>query len=92
MAITFFKTPKNKQFGYKPVYYDARKEALKKLSRSAYSEAQEENTDYEKALRDRMNLRWKRTAHSKSRTAARGRLLIILVILFLLVYIVFFTL
>ena len=90
MALTFFKTPKNKHFNYKPVYYDARKEALEKLSKTAYSESKDENKDYEKALRDRMNLRWKRSTQSKARAASRGRLLIILVILFLLVYLIFF--
>ena len=90
MALTFFKTPKNKQFNYKPVYYNVRKEALEKLSKTAYSEAREEKKDYEKALRDRMQLRWKRSTQSKARAATRGRFIIILVILFMLVYLVFF--
>ncbi len=90
MALTFFKTPKNKQYNYKPVYYDARKEALEKLSKTAYSEAKEGKQDYEKALRDRMQLRWKRSSHVRARKAARGRLAIILVVLFLLIYLIFF--
>ncbi len=90
MAITFFKTPKHKQYGYKPVYYDPRKEALEKLSKTAYSEAKEGKKEYEEALRDRMQLRWKRSAQTKARAAAKGRLTIILIVLFLLVYLIFY--
>ncbi len=90
MALTFFKTPKNKQYNYKPVYYDARKEALEKLENTAYSEAKEEKKEYEKALRERINMRWKRTQQKKAKSGARNRLLIILGALFLLTYLLFY--
>lgn len=90
MALTFFKTPKNKQYNYKPVYYDARKEAIEKLSKSAYEESKSGKKEYEKALRDRMQLRWKRSSEAKSRKASRTRLLVVLVALFLLVYLIFY--
>ena len=90
MALTFFKTPKNKQYKYKPVYYNPRKEAVEKLSKSAYSGSKEGQDDYEKALRDRMQLRWKRSSGAKARKASRGRLLVVLVALFILVYLIFY--
>ncbi len=91
MAITFFRTPKNKQYGYKPVYYDPRKEALEKLSKSAYSEAQESGKDYEEALRDRLNMRWKRSSQAKARKASNVRLFAIFFVLFLLLYLIFYV-
>ncbi len=90
MALTFFKTPKNKPFNYKPVYYDARKEALEKLSKTAYSEAKEDNKNYEEVLRDRMRLRWKRSTQPKSRIAAKSRLFVIMAVLFLLAYLIIY--
>ncbi len=86
MALTFFKTPKNKQFNYRPVYYDKKKEEREKREKAAL----EENTDdYAAALRDRLNMRWKRTSGARTRRASNQRIIIILVVMFALLYLVY---
>ena len=86
MALTFFKIPKNKQYNYRPVYYDKKKEEREKREKAAL----EENTDdYANALRDRLNLRWKRTAGAKSRKASNQRVIIILIVMFALLYLIY---
>lgn len=87
MAITFFKTPKNKQFNYRPLFYDPKKEEREKRLKTAYEAGKD---DYEQALRDRIQMRWKRTAGIRDRQASNRRLIIILAVVFLLVYYVFF--
>ncbi len=87
MALTFFKTPRNKKFNYRPVYYDQKKDERNQRLKSAL---EEENTDYEKALRERMRTRWKRTSGARARKASNQRLVIIFVVIFLLFYLVFF--
>jgi len=87
MAITFFKTPKNKKYNYRPVYYDAKKEEREKRLKTAYEEGPD---GYENALRDRLQMRWKRTAGSRERRGSNQRLVIILTVIFLLAYLIFF--
>ncbi len=88
MALTFFKIPRNKKFNYRPVYYDQKKEEREKRMKAAL---EEETGDYEKALRERMQLQWKRTAGARSRRASNQRLVIIFVVIALLFYLVFFV-
>ena len=87
MALTFFKTPKNKQYNYKPVFYDQKKEEREKRMKAAI---ESDSADYEEALRDRMRLRWKRSAGSREKRSSQQRLVIILVIISLLTYLIFF--
>ncbi len=87
MALTFFKIPRNKKFNYRPVYYDQKKEEREKRQKAAL---EENSGDYEKALRDRLQMRWKRTSGVRSRRASNQRLLIIFVVMFLLLYLIFF--
>jgi Flp pilus assembly protein TadB len=87
MAITFFKTPKNKQFNYKPVFYDKKKEEREKRMKSAI---EDNGGDYQQALRDRIRMRWQRSAGSKDKKTSSQRLIIIILIITVLVYLVFF--
>ncbi len=87
MALTFFKTPRNKKYNYKPVYYDKKKEEREKRQKAAIEGGGE---NYEKALRDRLQLRWKRSSGARSRKASNQRLILIFVVMFLLVYLIFF--
>jgi hypothetical protein len=87
MALTFFKTPKNKQYNYRPVFYDPKKDERDKRLKTAL---EQEGQDYEQALRERMRMRWKRGAGTRDRQASKQRLVIILVVISLLVYLVFF--
>ena len=87
MAITFFKTPKNKKFNYRPLYYDQNKEERKLRLQTAL---EDESKDYESALRERMRMRWKRNAGAKDKRASNQRLVVIIVVIMLLFYLVFF--
>ncbi len=86
MALTFFKTPKNKKYNYKPLYYDPRKEEREKRLKSALEDT---NSEYGEALRDRIQMRWKRTTAKKDQKSSNQRLIIILLIISLLAYLVF---
>lgn len=88
MAITFFKTPKNKKFNYRPLFYDQKKEEREQRMKTALEEGSD---DYEAALRARMQMRWKRSAGSRDKKLSNQRLVIILVVIFLLFYLVFFS-
>ncbi|MDR4987355.1 MAG: hypothetical protein RG741_00775 [Bacteroidales bacterium] len=87
MALTFFKIPKNKKFNYRPVYYDKKKEEREEREKTISDDDPEH---YASALRDRLNLRWKRTAGARSRKASNQRLIIILVVMFMLLYLIFY--
>jgi hypothetical protein len=87
MAITFFKTPKNKRFNYRPVFYDPKAEERNQKLKSAVEDNPE---NYEQALRDRMHVRWKRSSGANERKVSNQRLVIILVVLAVLVYLIFF--
>ncbi len=87
MAITFFKTPRNKKYDYRPVYYDAKKEEREKRLKTAYEEGGDK---YEQALRDRIQMRWKRGSAARDKRASNQRLVIIMVVIFMLAYLVFF--
>ncbi len=87
MALTFFSIPRNKKYNYKPVYYDKKKEERKKREKAAL---EEDTGDYEKALRERMQMRWKRTSGKRTRRASNQRLVIIFIVMFLLLYMIFY--
>ena len=87
MALTFFKTPKNKQYNYKPVYYDKKKEESKERRESAFKDKGDE--DYESALRTKMQNRWKRTAGAKEKKSSNTRLIVIILAMAFLLYWIF---
>ncbi len=88
MALTFFKVPSNKKFNYRPVFYDQKKEEREKRQKAAL---EEDGGDYEKALRDRMQLQWKRGSGARARRSSNQRLIIIFIVILLLFYLVFFV-
>jgi CRISPR/Cas system endoribonuclease Cas6 (RAMP superfamily) len=86
MAITFFKTPKNKHFNYKPVYWDKAKEEREKRMKSAL---QDNDKEYAQALRERLELRWKRSTGATARKNSNIRLVAIIFLLALVSYYLF---
>ncbi|OYT12815.1 MAG: hypothetical protein B6I19_08280 [Bacteroidetes bacterium 4572_114] len=85
MKIVFFKTPKPKQFDYKPRYYDEEKERKEKR-RKEMEQSGQGDTSF---MRSEIDRRW-RTIDRKNRNKARGiNLLIYLAIIALLVYFIF---
>jgi len=89
MALTFFKTQKNKQFSYRPLYYDPKKEEREKRLKTAI---EENPNNVEAGLRERMDMRWRRMSRSHERKASNQKLIIIIiVVVFLLIaYLIFF--
>jgi hypothetical protein len=86
MAITFFKTPRHKQFNYKPVFWDKAKEEREKRHSTAMDE---KDKDYAQALRERMEIRWRRKAGVKAKRNSNLRLVVIIMGLALLSYYLF---
>lgn len=87
MALTFFKTQKNKQFSYRPLYYDPKKEEREKRLKTAF----EENPDnVEAGLRERMDMRWRRMSRTQERKASNQKIIILVVVFLLIAYLIFF--
>lgn len=87
MALSFFKLPRHKNFNYKPLYWDKAKEERDKRMKSALEDTEK---DYSQALRDRLQMRWKRNAGARERKSSNLRLVAIIGVLFLVVYFLFF--
>ncbi len=88
MAITFFKTPKNKQFDYKPIYYDAKKEEMEQKYGKGGKKSGE--AGYEEELRGRMQARWRRNSAKTEASISNKRLLLIIFALAFALYFLFF--
>jgi hypothetical protein len=86
MALTFFKTARNKKFDYKPVFWNKEKEEREKRFKAA---SEQKDKDYAEALREKLDMRWKRTAGTRERKNTNMRLMVILGIIFLLFYFLF---
>jgi len=84
MAITFFKTPKNKKFDYRPIYYDAKKEEMEKKYGKTGKKSGEEG--YEDELRERMQARWRRSSETRDSKSSNSRLILIIIGLAIAVY------
>lgn len=89
MKITGFKRPNPKQFEYKPLYYNPRKEELEQVIEQY--ENPEEARKVEK-IRERLEKRWDihRNHKGKNKTSNTSLFLYLLVI-FAIVYVLFFS-
>lgn len=87
MKITFFKTPKPKQFNFPPRYYDEEKERLEQRKRELG--LSDEKPDF----RTQVTTNWRkmRKRDQKSRKKAEMSVLIYLLIVAGLVYLMFFA-
>jgi len=85
-----FKTPRPRQFNYRPVFYDERKEALKEREQQIKQELglTDENEIRVSGIKGRMRGYYARSVRSKSKS--NFRLIIILAILLLLAYFFFY--
>ncbi|MCF8331338.1 MAG: hypothetical protein K9H84_02715 [Bacteroidales bacterium] len=89
MRFTVFKRPNPKQFEYKPLYYDERKEELEKVK--------EQYSDPEKAqqieeIRDRIERRWEiHRNHKGEGKSSNITLLLYLLLIGAVVYVLFFS-
>lgn len=88
MALTFFKTPKNRKYNYKPVYYNKEKEERENRHKSSLGNKSEDYNEEE--LRARIQQRWKRNTGVREKRSSNIRLIIIILALALIVYWLFF--
>jgi hypothetical protein len=89
MKFTTFKTPKPKQFSYKPRYYDkAKEEREKRKAEMGY----ESSLDHIDSLRSRISVRWRKDDEKK--TKSKSAIIYYLIYATLIigsVYFIFFT-
>lgn len=86
MKIVAFKTGKPKQYKYKPVFYDERKEELEKLKKK-YAEEKKDGVseDFRERLRNSWKIKEKRTGN-----ISRATLLVYFAISAIILYLIFF--
>ncbi len=87
--IKFFRLPKHRVFSYEPIYYDERKEELKKRVKNIEEELKAEAKNAHASLikKGQMNRYFREVKRKK--VQSNTRLIIILLALILLSYIVF---
>ncbi len=87
MKITFFRTPKPKQFNYPPRYYDAEKEHWEQRKRELG--LSDEKADFKSQLSNN----WRRFKRHDTQRKQKAEISVIvyLLIVALLIYFIFFT-
>ncbi|MFA8298824.1 MAG: hypothetical protein ACEPOV_01550 [Hyphomicrobiales bacterium] len=88
MKLTFFKTRQPKRFNYKPRHWDKEKEDLEKRKASLGINSELSRKEHLKA---QIEKKWKRGSKKPEKNTFSIRRLIYLVVLFLVVYLIFFT-
>jgi len=94
MAISLFKVPRNKQFTYRPRYFDAEAEERAERRARVLTEVNGEEvnpqvTTGRKLIKGSFSRRFERKYSQKARSAARLRTLVIFAILCAIIYLVF---
>lgn len=89
MQIVFFKSPKPRQFDYKPRYYDEEKERKEEMRR-AMADAEKGIAPESNIKRD-IDLRWRRIDSRNRHKSKSINLLVYLVVVALLIYFMFFV-
>lgn len=87
MKITGFKTGKPRQFKYKPLYYDERKEELENLKKKYEAEEKGEgvSNEFKQKLKDTWHVKEKRMGN-----ISRITIMIYLALAILFLYMIFF--
>ena len=80
--MSFFHQPKPRRFHHQYIYYDERREKLKKLEERAYSELGAENAEERKEFKFSFSFDRKRNSHK--RPSINSALFMMLIILLLL--------
>jgi hypothetical protein len=88
MKIVFFKTPKPKRFNYVPRYYDQEKEEMEKRRKELGLIGE---GDERENLRAAMRRRWRVDSHQRADRTSAIRVIVYLFVLFVTVYLFFFT-
>lgn len=82
---SIFKQNQPRAFGYRPRYYDARKERLEEMKKKYSSTEADEQAEGREALRVKLREEW-RGHRAKASSASNVRLIVILGFLFLIAY------
>ncbi len=88
MKFIFFHIPKPKKFDYKPLYYDKEKDEREQRKRELGITDSSNKTSF---MRGELQNRWRKDRTTQKRQQSKMRFLIYLLILFLTVYLFFFT-
>jgi hypothetical protein len=90
--ISLFRTPRPKQYEYKPIFYDPRKEALKKREQQLKQELglADENTPRVSMIRGQIRRQYEGKIRGKGNRATNLRLVVIFIILCLIAYYLFY--
>ncbi len=88
MKIVAFHTPKPRQFSYKPLYYDQRKEELEELKKKYSGEKSESGVSPD--FREKLRNSW-RVKEKKTGSISKITLLVYLVLVALIIYYIFFS-
>lgn len=89
MRISLFRRPKPKQFEYKPLYYDKRKEELEQVQQQY---ANPEEARKIEAIRERLERRWDIHRNHKGKGKSSNSMLILYLLLVgAVVYLLFFA-
>jgi len=88
MNIVFFKRPKPKKFNYVPRYYDAEKEELERRKKEL---GLLEGGDQRELFKAEMRRKWRAEGDGKSDRSNMVRIIMYLFVLFISVYLFFFT-
>ncbi len=87
MGFIGFKTPKPRQFNYRPLFYDKQEDEFEQKLRKIRENAPEDSAS---KLRKQMDETWKRRKTIPKKNKSLKSLLIAIAILLMLLYLVFF--
>lgn len=88
MRIIFFRRPKPRQFDYKPIYYDKKKEEKEKRKREL---GITNSDDQSEKLRSDIQRKWRHERNKRKSGTSEIKTIIYLVIVALMIYLIFFT-
>lgn len=86
MRLVFLKFNKPRQFDYKPLYYDPKKEEQEQRLHRA-----DDSPDGSSVVREKIREKWHGDADDSRRKKARNGMLIYVLIVLMLLYIIFLT-
>ena len=87
MQITFFRTPKPKQFNYKPRYYDEEKERQEQRRKELMGDGQGNTIN----IRRQIERRWRKEDRQNRDKSRRMNVLVYILVAVILIYFIFFV-
>ncbi len=88
MKLVFFRRPKPRQFDYKPRYYDKEKDEREQRKKEL---GITDSDDHIEQFRSQLRRKWKYDREAKKRKTSDLKTIVYLLIVFLFVYLIFFS-